>query len=330
MKEKIKKTFSFIVRFGLSAGLLVYLFQKNDITKTIEIAKSADIFYLVIAFVIMLIIYAFLLLRWKIVMKALDLHIPTKEVTRWFLIGAFFNFVLPTSTGGDFVKAIGLCKGASDRSKVVASVVLDRIFGFISITMVALVSYFVARKMADDKSLLNGILVLFAVSWGGLLFLLNERLYSFACNIFNKFKVAKEKLLKLHQAFALIKGKFYSMFFVIALSSLGQALLGLTYFFTAKGLRQDVDLIYCIAFAPLICVAASLPSIGGLGFRENATAILFMKIGVSNPVAVGISLLSLFYLIIIGIVGAIVYVCSVFFRRVQRSQPDSAVGRKDN
>jgi len=330
MKEKAKKTLSFLVRFGLSAALLAYLFQKNDITKTIEIAKSADVVYLLLALLIMFVIYGFLLLRWKIVMEALHLHISTKEATRWFFIGAFFNFVLPTSTGGDVVKAIGLCKGASDRSKVVASVVLDRIFGFIAITMVALISYFVARKMADEKSLLNGILILFVVSWGGLLFLLNERLYSFACNIFNKFKVVKEKLLKLHQAFALIKGKFYSIFLILAVSSLGQVLLGFTYFFTAKGLHQDVDLIYCIAFAPLICVAASLPSIGGLGFRENATALLFMKIGLSKPAAVSVSLLSLLYLVIIGLVGAIVYVCSVFSRRVQRVQSDPAVDRKNN
>ncbi|MCX5681947.1 MAG: lysylphosphatidylglycerol synthase transmembrane domain-containing protein, partial [Candidatus Omnitrophica bacterium] len=328
MKERVKKTLSFVLRFGLSAGLLVYLFQKNDITKTIEIAKSADIFYLFIALLIMFTIYGLLLLRWRIVMKALNLHVAKKESARWFWIGTFFNFVLPTSTGGDVVKAIGLCKGMSDRAKVVASIVLDRIFGFISITIVALISYFVARKMADEKSLLNGILILFVISWGGLLFLLNERLYSFSCTLFNKFASIKAKLLKLHQAFVLIKGRFYPIFLTIAVSSFGQVLLGFSYFFTAKGLHQDADLIYCIAFAPLICVASSLPSIGGLGFRENATALLFMKIGLTKPAAVSISLLNLLYIVIVGFVGAIVYVCSVFSRRVQRGQSDAASGAK--
>lgn len=328
MKEKAKKLFSFLLRFGLSAGLLIYLFQKNDIQKTIEIAKSADVLYLLLSLVIMFVIYGFLLLRWKMVMRTLHLHIRTKEVTRWFFIGAFFNFVLPTSTGGDVVKAIGLCKGDNDRAKVVASIVLDRIFGFITITIVALISYFVARKMADDKSLLNGILILFVISWAGLLFLLNEKFYTFACNLFNRFKVVKEKLLKLHEAFVLIKGKFYQVSFIIFLSALGQIMLGFVYFFTAKGLHQDADLIYCIAFAPLICVASSLPSIGGLGFRENATVLLFMKIGITKPAAVSISLLNLLYLIIIGLVGAIVYVCSVFSRRLQRGQSNPVPGTK--
>lgn len=328
MKEKVKKLFSFIVRFGLSVGLLVYLFQKNDIQTTIEIAKSADVLYLLLSLVVMFLIYALLLLRWRIVMRALDLYISRKESARWFSIGAFFNFVLPTSTGGDVVKAIGLCKGARERSKIVASIVLDRIFGFIAITIVALISYFVARKMADDRSLLNGILILFIISWAGFLFLMNERFYTFVCNIFNKFKAVKEKLLKLHEAFVLIKGKYRQILLILFVSAVGQILLGLVYFLTAKGLHQEVDFIYCIAFAPLICIASSLPSIGGLGFRENATALLFMKIGISKPAAVSISLLNLSYLVIIGLVGAIVYVCSVFSRRVQHHQPDPVSGAK--
>jgi hypothetical protein len=184
--------------------------------------------------------------------------------------------------------------------------------------------------MADERSLLNSILILFVVSWSGLLFLLNERLYSFACNLFNKFTAVKEKLLKLHQAFVLIKGKFYQILLIILVSSLGQVMLGFVYFFTAKGLHQDADLIYCIAFTPLICVASSLPSIGGLGFRENATVLLFMKIGITKPAAVSISLLNLSYLVIVGLVGAIVYVCSVFSRRVQCHQPDPVPGRTND
>jgi len=140
--------------------------------------------------------------------------------------------------------------------------------------------------------------------------------------------VIKEKLLKLHEAFALIKGRIFAVARVIAISALSQGVLGLVYFFTAKGLHQDADLIYCIAFAPLICIASSLPSIGGLGFRENATALLFMKIGISKPAAVSISLLNLSYLIIVGLVGAIVYVSSVFSRRVQHHQPGLVLGAK--
>lgn len=327
MKTKIKQIFSFFLRFGLSAALLIYLFRKNDLGKTIEIAKEADIVYLIAALACVFVIYGFLLLRWSVIIRALDLHLSKKEVTRWFLIGTFFNFVLPTSTGGDVVKVIGLCKHTHDKAKLVASAVLDRILGFISITIVALVSYFVARKIADEKFLFNGIIILFLVSWGGFLFLLNERLYSFACGIFNKLTVIKEKLLKLHQAFALIKGRLPSIFLVLVISSVGQILLGVSYFLTAKGFHQDVDLIYCIAFAPLICVASSLPSIGGLGFRENATVLLFMKIGLTRPAAVSISLLNLFYMIVIGLVGACVYVSSVFTRRLQRHPSDSTDGK---
>ena len=330
MREKAKQVLSFVLRFGLSAGLLIYLFRKNDIGKTVEIAKDADFFYLLAALVCVFAVYGVILVRWAVIIKALELRLARKEVVRWFFIGTFFNFVLPTSTGGDIIKAIGLCQDTRDRAKVVASIVLDRILGFISITIVALVSYFVARKIADEKFLFNGIIVLFLVSWGGFLFLVSGRLYSLACGLFNRWASVREKLWKLHQAFALIKEKLPFALLAIVISSLAQVLLGLSYFLTAKGLHQDADLVYCIAFAPLICVASSLPSIGGLGFRENATVLLFMKIGMTRPAAVSLSLLNLFYAIVVGLVGAIVYVCKISARRLQRDPSDPASHRANN
>ncbi len=330
MREKARQMLSFLLRFGLSAALLIYLFRKDDLAKAIVDIKNADLVYLGLALLANIFIYGILLWRWNIIIKGLHLSLPLKRVAKWFWIGMFFNLTLPTSTGGDIVKAIGLCKDAPDRAKVVASILLDRLFGFIAITLVAFVSYFAVHQIANNHLLLIAIIALFVVSWGGLLFLLNERLYTFMCGIFNRLPRIKEKLLKFHQAIVLIKNKAGLMTGVIALSSVSQVLLGLSYFFTAKGIHQDVHLIYCIAFAPLVCVASSLPSVGGFGFRESALVCLFLKVGVLAAKAKSVALLNSVYLILLGLVGACVYVSSVFTRRLQRHPPDSADGKLDD
>jgi len=327
VKEKAKQMLSFLLRFGLSAALLIYLFQKDDLIKAVADIKNANLTYLALALFCNIIIYGILLLRWNMIIKGLHLALPLKRVAKWFWIGMFFNLTLPTSTGGDIVKAIGLCKGTHDRAKVIASILLDRLFGFIAITLVAFVSYFAVHQIANNHLLLITIIVLFAVSWGGLLFLLNEKLYTFMCGIFNRLPRIKEKLLKFHQAIILIKNKAGLMGAVIALSCLSQALLGLSYFFTAQGLHQNVNVVYCIAFAPLVCVASSMPSVGGFGFRESALVCLFLKVGLLAAKAKSIALLNSLYLILLGLVGACVYVSSVFTRRLQRHPSDSADGR---
>lgn len=326
MKQKAKELVSFLLRFGLSGALLIYLFQKADVSKTWEVVKSADIFYLIMALVCTFLIFGIILFRWLIIMWQMQAKVATGNVVRWFFIGNFFNLFLPTSSGGDVVKTIGLCKDTTDRAKIVASVLLDRVFGFIAIILVAFVSYFEARKVAQDRFLLIAIVIMFGLAWGGLLFLLNEKLYTWACGIFNRFPAAKEKLLKLHHAIALIRGRFRFMATIILMSCCAQIVLGLTYFLTAKALHQDVDLIYCITFAPLICVAAALPSIGGLGFRDFGSVFLFTKVGMTTAAAMSLSLISFSYVVIVGLVGAVVYVCSLSSRRIQRDPSDPKAG----
>lgn len=327
MKQKAKEFVSFLLRFGLSGALLIYLFQKADVSKTWEVVKDADIFYLVLALLCTFFIFGIILLRWLVIMWQMQVKVPIPSVVRWFFIGNFFNLFLPTSSGGDVVKTIGLCKDTPDRAKVVASVLLDRVFGFIAIILVAFVSYFEARKVAQDRLLLIAIVALFVVAWGGLLFLLNEKLYTWACGIFNRFPVAKEKLLKLHQAIALVRGRVRFMATVILMSCFAQVILGLTYYFTAKALHQQVDMIYCVTFAPLICVAAALPSIGGLGFRDFGSVFLFTKVGMSTAAAMSLSLINFSYVVVVGLVGAVVYVCSISAGRVQRDLSDPKARR---
>ena len=89
LKAKTNNFLSFFWRFGLSAVLLVYLFNKMDIAKTLEIIKTADSRLLYLAGGIFLTIHFLLLLRWYIFIKALHLKVTLQTVTSCFFIGLF-------------------------------------------------------------------------------------------------------------------------------------------------------------------------------------------------------------------------------------------------
>ena len=328
MKKKIKEIFSLLLRLGLSVALLFYLFKKIDVDKMMSILREANFFYLLAALFLVFTIYFFILIRWNIVIRYLGIKVSFKSVVRCFLIGSFFNLLLPTSTGGDVVKAIELFRDTSEKTKVVASVLLDRFFGLVALAIVAIIAFILAYKIAYDEFLLVAIgIVSFGTAFG-ITFLFNERLYSFVCQIFNKLPMIKDKMMELHYAIVLIKEKKQAVFLTIGISCFVQILLAITFYLTAKGLHQDVGLIYCIIFVPLICVASSFPSIGGLGVRDVSSVYLFSKVGVAAATAASMSLINFLFMVIVGLIGAIVYVCSLSHRRVQCCSSDSKFSKR--
>src|SRR3989338_1575149 len=207
LNERLKNILSFLLRVGLSVVLLAYLFSKIDLQKMLATVKNADVPYLYYTAVIFFAINFVLLLRWVVFIRALGLAVPFRSVLNCFFIGLFFNLFLPSSTGGDIVKTIGLFRDTSEKAKVVASVVSDRVSGFVSIVLIALVAFVSAHTIINDNALLVSILVLASISAGIILVLFNEKLFSLSFGIFNRFPNIKEKLMRLHYAVVILKKK---------------------------------------------------------------------------------------------------------------------------
>lgn len=316
-----KNILSFLIRIGLSVILLVYLFSKIDTAKMITTLKGADFRYIYLAFFIIVMPNIILLLRWMVFIRALGLVVPLRSIISCYFIGIFFNLFLPSSTGGDLVKTVGLFKDTADRAKVVATVVCDRLSGFVAIVLVALVSFLLGRQLINDNSLLISIFVLASVSIGIALVLFNEKLYSFSCGLFNRFPKIKESFMRLHYAIALLKDKPRFILAAIGLSCLSQITLAFVFYLVTRGLHLDVGVTYCLIFVPLICVVASLPSIGGLGVRDAGTVYLFAKIGVDAANAVSISLINFLFMVIMGLLGGMAYLVLTSSQRAGGLQP---------
>jgi glycosyltransferase 2 family protein len=315
MKAKLKSLLSLVLRFGLSFVLLGYLFGKIDFNQTISVVKSADVGYLVLAGVIFLALHLIILLRWFVFILALRLAVPFGVMTRYFFIGLFGNLFLPTAIGGDVIKILGLCHYSgkcspgvgAQKPKVVASVLLDRLSGFAGIVIVGILAFAFGFHLINDVTLLVSIVLLALLSVAVGVVLFNETVYSFCCRVFNRLPQFKQSLMNLHYDIALLKGRQYALYQSVILSALAQGVLAVIFFLIAKALHQDVALIYFLIFVPLICVASTVPSIGGLGVREAGAAYLLGKVGVEAGIAVSISLINFIFMVAVGLVGGLVY-----------------------
>lgn len=315
LNEKLKNVLSLLLRVGLSVLLLAYLFSKIDTSKMLSAIKNADLRYLFLAMFIFIAINFLLLFRWTVFIRALGLAVPFKSIANCFFIGLFFNLFLPSSTGGDIVKTIGLFRDTPQKAKVVASVVVDRLSGFASIVLVALVSFAFGYRILNDNSLLVSIVVLALFCLAVISVLFNEKLFSFVFGMFNRFPGIKEKLMNLHYSAALLRGKPKAIVTAVALSCLSQTILACIFALLAKSFHQDIPVLYFLIFVPILCVISSLPSIGGLGVRDAGGVYLFAKVGVESSLAVSITLISFLFMVIVGLLGGIVYIFAMPSKR---------------
>ncbi len=329
MTERFKNLFSFLGRLGLSLGLLAWIFSFINWQETLSAMKQADIGLLLWAAVVHVLVQGIVLVRWYLFMRALNLEAPIGLVFRYFFIGLFCNLFLPTSIGGDLVKAIGLSRGVGQKPKVFASVVLDRLSGFAGLVVVAALAYAVGSRIIDAPSVIVPIAILTVLSLvvGGMLF--NQKVYQFFAGLARRFPRLQKGVLQMHEDVMLMQGKKRTAWGCVAISCGIQGLSAFMFYLIALALHQDVHFLPFLVFTPIVAAITFLPSIGGLGVREFGWVYFLAKVDLTQGVALGLSLISFFFIIVTGLLGGIVYVTTVPGRRIQCDQEDAAVGRPD-
>ena len=321
----MKNFLNYILRIGISVALLWWLFTKIDVDETVTVIKSADVGYLTIAFILFVSTYFITFIRWFLFIKALELAAPLSDIFRYFCIGLFGNLFLPSAIGGDAIKIYGLCKITSHKAKVVASILLDRLSGYAGLVILVIIACCLGFKHIQDPGIAIPIMLIIPGTVVIAAVLFNEKIYEFCCRLFNRIPKVKNALMQLHYDIALLKGKKEYGYKAIGLSLLSHIVLATLSFYIAKGLHQDVHIIYFLLFFPLISVASALPSLGGLGVREAAAVYLFGKIGLSSGIAASITLMTYIFMVIVGLVGGAIYVITLSFGRIQHHSPDTEV-----
>ncbi len=215
-----------------------------------------------------------------------------------YFIGAFFSTLLPGLVSGDAVKAFYLYKhtGKGTGGSSFASVFMDRYMGFTAMVFIAIVGFIggyqyikgteiVWASLAFIGGFLIGSIVLWFIDWGRI-----KTLGSFYESLM-EFKTSRKVLVN-----GLMFGFAVQFLYITCVYVLSRA-IGL-----------NVSVFYFFIFLPLVGVAASIPiSIAGLGIREAAFVILFGKVGVSEEIALSLSLLSFIVMCMISLIGGVEY-----------------------
>ena len=77
-------------------------------------------------------------------------------------------------------------------------------------------------------------------------------------------------------------------------------------FLLAKSLSIDIPLSFFFFFVPILLLMGVAPSVNGIGVRE-ATFLFYLTEFTTSEKALALSLLTTFFMILVGIIGGIIY-----------------------
>ena len=264
--------------------------------------------------------------RWSAVLAALDQHPPFRRLLSLYFAGQFMGNVLPSTIGGDALRVSRLSKDTGEGPTTFASVVLERLTGWLVLPVITLVGLAVnpglrelGRASALAFGVASGTLVLLAVvltltarTGRGIEGKLehNEGWRRFT----SATRYGIQRLVREPAATA----RILATGFAYQLILIGSALMAAR----ALGLPSGAGPTALLAFVPAILTAQVLPiSISGLGVREGLFVLFLQPLDVPRSQAIALGLLLYLLNLVVSLFGAPAFAVGA---RDRASEPVSA------
>jgi uncharacterized protein (TIRG00374 family) len=296
-----------LLKIGISVGVLVFLLTRVGLGATAEILREAELRFVLAALVLYLLSFPLRAYRWQELLSAHRAAVRFPRLVGLYFTGAFFNIILPTSVGGDVMRAHGVAKEGAGVTVGASSVLADRAAGLLVLLALALVTtVFAYRLVGPELSLFiadvtvgtfTGVGI---ILWGG--FKERVRLRLPALQRLLPIERIDEFYVSMHsyRGVPITKALFISLVFNLLLVAVN--------YLIALSMGVRVSVLYFLLFVPLISFSQLLPiSLGGLGVREGAYVLLFSQAGVAAPLALAMSLTFYAFDIAMGLIGGVIY-----------------------
>lgn len=101
----------------------------------VRLLRHSDPGLMLIGLVIILPLYPIGAIRWWLLMRARGIEVTVWHAFRLAMVGNFFNFCLPGTTGGDLVKAYYAARRSDRRADTLMSIIVDRVTGLLGLVI---------------------------------------------------------------------------------------------------------------------------------------------------------------------------------------------------
>ena len=254
--------------------------------------------------------------RWQLFADALRFRRSVPQLTGYYLIGMYFNLLLPTSVGGDVMRAWYLDAGSGRKLAAFAAVLLDRLNGLV--VLIAMACLAVAVSPLELPAWLAWSV------WGiGAAALLGMASLPLAV----RWQLLPATRRHQLQTMVQIVRSPRAVVEATLLSAVVQVANVLVVWLVGTGLGMEVPVGYYFILVPMVSLLTLLPvSVNGMGVREGGVALFLAPLGVPQATAVTLAFLWFAVFGVVSLVGGVVYLAGGY----AKPRPADEEGTRDH
>lgn len=274
----------------------VGLFSQDGRRDFLELVSRANGFWLVASIAAGVLVNLSSALKWFMLAKVRALGAGYWRIFSYYLIGQFYNLVLPTSVGGDVVRAYELGKFSGRQADALASVFVERYTGVLMLLILSGLA-FLNQLTIFSVDLVIFSLLLFTFGLGFIAWMIfDPRLYdavksfmtarlAFTTSLFQKL----DKLLNSVQVYGQHRA---ALFWAFVNSLIFYLLAVLNVYVTAMVFDPNISVMHMLVATPIIMLIMNIPfSIGNWGVMEIGYSGVFVMLGYSPALGLSVALL---------------------------------------
>ena len=307
------------------AALAMYLAGRDvNWVRTWEIVKGLNLGILALALLLLFANQTIVATRWYLLLRLQSIDIGLIPAIKLTFLGFSYNNFLPSSVGGDVLRAWYVTKHTPKRLEAALSVFIDRLIGLSGLFLSAIIAclFFLKTSVAKKLTLTSKGLpdLLTKYKWA---------IIALAVAIAAVFVVVvllpkTRRLLKLGYTYMITTGRHILvklskvaflyccrpvwMLGFLAMTLFCQTLFIFGLWLVGRELGITVGFVYYLVFIPISWVIGMLPiSIGGLGVVEGALIVLFGLAGVNENNAAALAICQRFLFWAVALPGLFIH-----------------------
>ena len=304
-----------ILKVLITGGLAAYVLWQFGLGSALETLREAEWRWVGLAASFAVLAMVLNVKRWQMMLDGQGGSAPLVSLVRLYLIGMFFNNVLPSRLGGDVVRAYGASIIATNKTRSVAAVLMDRLVGAISVLVLGALAAVASPSVIPWQigQVLVGGLAISAVALGLLLYR-GPRLRAARAamprwsnvTIFGpRLRSRVDAAIDAVRSYSLARGLIGR---ALAVSMLANGLSIVNLYLYSLAVDAGVTLAQVAVVAPAVLAIGLLPlSINGIGTVELTFAVLLGAMGVDAHVALAVALLRRLVLLALSLAGGLLY-----------------------
>jgi uncharacterized membrane protein YbhN (UPF0104 family) len=301
-RPRLPAWLSLTLRLAATAALMALALRGVEWPKLLGLFNTIDWRWWAAGFATAMAVQVIAAVRWALLARPIGFPFSVGLFVWRFFEGAFFSLCLPTSIGGDVVKAYRLADSTHGRLLAGCTVVADRLAGLAALSVLAGAAV-IGKEWSLGAPATIGVgtallAVVLACFWLGVASL--DRLLA----LFPEPHAARQFIARLlpYQMRPSLMTRAVAWSLIVQMGGAVSVAL------VARGLGVVLPLSVWFAVVPLVALAMVLPiRIGGVGVREGGLAFLLAPAGVTAERAVAIGLLWFLTTIGGGLIGGLLF-----------------------